>query len=127
MLETLAEMRMEGLPMPKVALMPGLSNGPPAAMQTLNEELDWIYQNYLRNPRFEGLCQEFEKKPLIVILDTGAMAHSEGRAEASFRIPFFKQTLKFNAVTLDSLRANEEIRVDDTHFTVGVPVLWARS
>ncbi len=118
LLEVLAEMRMEGLPVPKVALMPGLSNGPPATMQALNEELDWIYQNYLRNPRFNGLWQEFEGKPLIVILDTGAMAQPNARAEASFRIPFFKQTLGYSAEKLDSIRANEKTKVDDTHFTV---------
>ena len=118
LLETLAEMREEGLPVPKVALMPGLSNGQPATMPALNEELQWIYRNYLRNPRFDGLWQQFEGKPLIVILDTGAMAHPGARTEASFRIPFFKQTLGGNAEHLDSLRANEKTKVDDSHFTV---------
>jgi len=88
-LETLADMKTEGLPVPKVALFPGLSNGKPATMQALNEELAWIYHTYVRNPRFEGLWQEFDGKPLMVILDTGAVGDKRGTAESAFRIPFF--------------------------------------
>jgi hypothetical protein len=116
-LEVLAQMRDEGLPVPKTALMPGLSNGPPATMEALNEELAWIYHTYLRNPRFAGLWQEFEGKPLVVVLDTAAIAHPEGTAESAFRIPFFKQTLGLSAEALDSFRAQQP-PVDDAHFTV---------
>jgi hypothetical protein len=116
-LETLAEMRDEGLPVPQVALMPGLSNGRPATMEALNEELAWIYHNYLRNPRFKGLWQIYEGKPLVVILDTAAIAHPQAKAEVAFRIPFFKQTLEMSAEELDAFRAAQG-PVDDTHFTV---------
>ncbi|MDX9974393.1 MAG: hypothetical protein RBU21_15515 [FCB group bacterium] len=77
MLETLAEMKAEGIPVPKVAIMPGLSNGPPTTMVAMNEQLDWIYQNYVNNPRFEGLMQDFDGKPLVVILDCGTIASKE--------------------------------------------------
>ena len=117
-LEVLADMRDEGIPVPQVAIMPGLSNGPPATMQALNEQLDWMYQNYLRNPRFNGLWFEFEGKPLVVVLDTNAMAHPDARTEAAFRIPFVKQTLGASEEELDQMRANEETPVDDEHFTV---------
>jgi hypothetical protein len=118
MMEVLAEMRSESLAVPKVALMPGISNGPPATMEALNEEFDWIYQNYLRTPRFSGLWQEMDGKPLVVVLDTGAVAHPDGTAESAFRIPFFKQTLGVSAEELDSLRVRNAGLVDDTHFTV---------
>ncbi len=117
-LETLVKMRAEGIDVPKVALMPGLSNGEPATMQALNEELDWIYQNYLRDPRFDGLWQIYEGKPLIIILDTGAMANPDAKSEQAFRIPFFKISLGLSAEKLDSIRTNEKVKVDDTHFTV---------
>jgi hypothetical protein len=116
-LEVLAEMRAEGLPVPQLVLMPGLSNGRPATMEALNEELDWIYHNYLRNPRFDGLWQMLESKPLIVVLDTGAVADKRGTAESAFRIPFFKQTLEMSEAELDAFRAAQG-PVDDTHFTV---------
>ncbi|MEN8202314.1 MAG: hypothetical protein ABFS28_06940 [Bacteroidota bacterium] len=116
-LEVLADMRDEGLPVPRVALMPGLTNGPPSTMQALNEQLEWIYQDYIRNPRFKDLWQIFEGKPLIIILDTGVLAHKEGRTESSFRIPFFKQTLAWSAEEIDRFRQQQE-PVDDTHFTV---------
>jgi len=117
-LETLAEMRAEGLPVPKVALMPGISNGPPATMEALNEEFEWIYQNYLRTPRFSGLWQELDGKPLIVVLDTGVVGHPDGTAESAFRVPFFKQTLGISAEELDAFRVRNAGLVDDTHFTV---------
>lgn len=119
-LEVLADMRDEGLPVPTVALMPGLSNGPPASMVALNEELEWIYQDYIRNPRFKGLWHLWEDKPLVIILDTGVMATKEGTTESAFRVPFFKQTLTSNEATesaLDKMRQNQTT-VDDTHFTI---------
>ncbi len=119
-LEVLADMRDEGLPVPVVALMPGLSNGPPATMQALNEQLEWIYQDFVRNPRFNNLWQMWDGKPLIIILDTGVMATKEGTTESAFRVPFFKQTLTMNGATqasLDEMRKSQP-PVDDTHFTI---------
>jgi len=116
-LEVLAEMRAEGLPVPQVVLFPGLSNGPPATMQALNEELDWIYHTYLRNPRFEGLWLDYLGKPLVAVLDTCAIGDKRARTAPSFKIPFFKQTLARNEVELDAFR-QEQPPVKDDHFTV---------
>ena len=118
MLETLADMRDEGLPVPKMSLLTGLSNGKPTSMQALNEEHEWVYQNYLRNPRFRGLWQEYEGKPLIMPLDTGAMGNPKGTAASAFVVPFFKDTLGMSAEELDAMRANEKTPVDERHFTV---------
>jgi hypothetical protein len=116
-LEVLAEMRSEGLPIPKMILFPGISNGRPTTMQALNEWLNWTYHTLVRNPRFDGLWQEFDGKPLIVILDTGAVGDKRGTAESAFRIPFFKHTLEMSAQELDAHRAAQP-PVDDSHFTV---------
>ncbi|MHB8578236.1 MAG: glycoside hydrolase family 71/99 protein [Ignavibacteriaceae bacterium] len=116
-LEVLAKMRDEGIEVPKVVIMPGLSNGPPATMGALNEELDWIYQNYILNPRFKGLFLVYNGKPLMIILDTGAIGNKKGTAESAFRIPFFKQTLGMSASELDSFRVAQG-PIDDSHFTI---------
>lgn len=116
-LEVLAEMRAEGLPVPQVVLFPGLSNGPPATMEALNEELAWIYHTYVRNPRFEGLWLEYDGKPLMVVLDTGAIGDKRGRAKDSFKIPFFKQTLGLSETELDAFREAQP-EVDNRYFTV---------
>jgi hypothetical protein len=116
-LEVLAKMRDEGIDVPKVALMPGISNGPPATMVALNEELDWVYQNYVLNPRFKGLFQEFEGKPLMIILDTGALGSKKGTAKSAFTVPFFKQTLGMSETELDAFRRAQG-PVDDSHFTI---------
>jgi hypothetical protein len=116
-LEVLADMRDEGLPVPKMVLFPGISNGRPCTMQALNEELQWIDENYLHNPRFTDLWLMYDGKPLVVVLDTGAVGDKRGTAESAFRIPFFKQTLEMSAAELDAFRAAQG-PVDDAHFTV---------
>lgn len=116
-LEVLAKMRDEGIDVPKVALMPGLSNGPPATMIALNEQLEWIHQNYVLNPRFKGLFQEFEGKPLMIILDTGALGSRKGTAKSAYKIPFFKQTLSLSETELDAFRRAQG-PVDDSKFTI---------
>jgi hypothetical protein len=110
-------MRDEGIDVPKVALMPGISNGPPATMVALNEQLEWIYQNYILNPRFKDLFQEFEGKPLMIILDTGALGSKKGTAKSAFRVPFFKYTLAMSETELDAFRRAQG-PVDDSHFTI---------
>jgi hypothetical protein len=116
-LEVLARMRAEGLDVPRIALMPGLSNGPPAAMTALNEQLEWIYQNYVLNPRFKGLFQEYEGQPLMLILDTGAIGHKKGTAKSAFTVPFFEMTLSLKEQELDAFRKAQG-PVDDSHFTI---------
>ena len=116
-LEVLADMRDEGLPVPKMVLFPGISNGKPCTMEALNEELQWIDENYLHNPRFKDLWLIYDGKPLVVVLDTGAVEDKRGTAESAFRIPFFKQTLELSAPELDAFRAAQG-PVDDSKFTV---------
>ncbi len=92
-LEVLADMRDEGLDVPKVALMPGLTNGPPTTMEALNEQLEWIYQDYVRNPRFKDLWLIYDGKPLIIILDTGILAHKKGTHGICFPHPFLQMVI----------------------------------
>ncbi len=116
-LEVLAKMRDEGIDVPKVAIMPGISNGPPATMIALNEQMDWIYQNYVLNPRFKDLFQSFDGKPLMIILDTGALGSKAGTAASAFRVPFFEQTLALKEKELDDFRKAQG-PIDDSHFTI---------
>jgi hypothetical protein len=116
-LEVLAKMRDEGIEVPKVAIMPGISNGPPATMTALNEQMEWIYQNYVLNPRFKDLFQNFDGKPLMIILDTGALGSKKGTAASAFRVPFFEQTLALKEKELDDFRKAQG-PIDDSHFTI---------
>lgn len=116
-LEVLAKMRDEGMDVPKVALMPGVSNGPPATMQALNEQMDWIYQNYILNPRFKDLFQDFDGKPLMIILDTGALGSEKGTAASAFQVPFFEQTLAMKEKELDDFRKGQ-VPIDTANFTI---------
>ena len=70
-LEVMASMREEGIPVPKLMLLTGISHAK-NGVKAVNGELDWIYNNYIRNPRFAGLWQELYGKPLVTPLDLGA-------------------------------------------------------
>jgi len=68
------------------------------------------------NPRFKGLFQDYDGKPLMIILDTGALGSKEGTAESAFRVPFFNQTLGMSEKELDAFR-KVQVPIDDSHFT----------
>jgi hypothetical protein len=71
LLETAATMRDQGLPVPKMVVFVGLTNGPSTTMTAINEESAWIYHNYVRNPRFKGLFLEYLGKPLLIVFNGG--------------------------------------------------------
>jgi len=69
-LEVYAELRDNGYPVPKLVIMPYLQNGPPNSTETVNEQLQWLYDYFIRNPRFKDLWLMHDGKPLVVILYT---------------------------------------------------------
>ncbi len=67
-LEVYAQLRDEGYPAPQLVIMPFLGNGPVNSPETVNEELEWLHNHFIRNPRFKGLWVMVDGKPLIVLL-----------------------------------------------------------
>ncbi len=117
-LEMLAVMRDEGIPVPKMTFLMGISNGPPATMTALNEQLEWVHDYMVRNPRFKDLWVDFDGKPLMTVLDCGVVAHPQGTTESIFRIPFIKQTLGGDAATIDKYRADGAGKENKDLFTI---------
>jgi hypothetical protein len=68
-LNTLASMRNEGLAVPKVVLLAGISNGFTTTIPAVNEELSWINQNYVLNTRYKNLFIIYQNKPLLLIFN----------------------------------------------------------
>lgn len=68
MLEVHAQLRDEGYPAPQLVIMPFLANGPGNSPETVNEQLEWLHNYFIRNARFEGLWVMVEGKPLVVLL-----------------------------------------------------------
>jgi hypothetical protein len=66
LLDTLAQMRAEGIPTPQVVLLLGIA--PPWNFNALNEEIQWVREHYLQNPRYGGLFVSYLGKPLVTIL-----------------------------------------------------------
>jgi hypothetical protein len=71
-------MRDEGIPVPKMTLLTGISYAPNGEV-ALNGMLNWIYQMYIRNPRFKDLWVQLDGKPLILVLDCGASYYKAGK------------------------------------------------
>ena len=71
LLETLAQLRDEGQPVPTAVLYAGLNNGPSTTVEAVNEEMEWIHNTYVRNPRFAGLFEMYLDKPLMLVHNGG--------------------------------------------------------
>ena len=83
LLNTYATMRSEGLPTPQVTLLLGLDNGPSTTTTALNEEMAWVYQNYVQNPKYQGLWVQYLGKPLMVVFNGGGPAATAGQPPLS--------------------------------------------
>ncbi len=103
-LDVLAEMRDEGIPVPRVVLYPGLNNGPATTTTAVNEELDWIYHTYVRNPRFAGLFLEYLEKPLVIIHNGGGPKALDGQEP----IDEEQFTVRWHSSQHDTNHLNEE-------------------
>lgn len=66
LLDTLAQMRLEGLPTPQVVLLLGMA--PPFSMAALNEEMQFVQDTFITNPKYAGLFVMYQGKPLATVL-----------------------------------------------------------
>ncbi len=83
LLDTLAQMRREGLPTPQVQLLLGMA--PPFSMTALNEEMQWVHDNFVVNPKYAGLFVTYLGKPLVTVLSVlnDAQLARQGTADTS--------------------------------------------
>ena len=66
LLDTLARMRREGLPTPQVVLLLGMA--PPFSIAALNEEMQFVHDTFVTNPKYAGLFVPYLGKPLVTVL-----------------------------------------------------------
>ena len=99
MLDEYARMKREGIPVPKVTLLLGLDNGPQTTTTALNEEMRWVYDHYVMNPKYRGLWLYYEGKPLIVPFNGGGPAIRNGQPPVDtslFTVRWMASQLQFN-------------------------------
>lgn len=99
LLHTYAAMRAQGLPTPQVTLLLGLDNGPHTTTTALNEEMAWIDQHYVRNPRYRGLWVRYRGKPLLLLFNGGGPAVLTGQppvSTAHFTVRWMASQLQAN-------------------------------
>jgi hypothetical protein len=101
MMDEMARMRAEGHPVPKMTFLTGVSHVRPNGPKVVNAQLDYIWTNFVTNPKYAGLWQEFDGKPLVQILDLTASYLKEG-----FELdPRF--TVRYTGAQLDITKTNE--------------------
>jgi hypothetical protein len=64
-LEGFKQLRLEGIPCPKIALMMGMSNGAIAPVPALNAQLQWVRENYLE-PHSPSSFLTIDELPVLV-------------------------------------------------------------
>ena len=98
-LDTYARMRDEGIPVPQITLLLGLDNGPSTTTTALNEEMQWVYNHYVHDPRYHGLWLYYEGKPLIVPFNGGGpgiLAHQPPIDDSEFTVRWMSSQLQFS-------------------------------
>lgn len=99
LMETLAQMKGEGLPVPQVTLLLGLINGPPAKMSAVNEELQFVHNSYIAPLKYRDLWVTYEGKPLVTVLDTLGPDYLKGQPpidQTEFTIRWMSTLLEHN-------------------------------
>lgn len=78
LMEELAAIREAGYPAPTMSLLIGISHIRPDGPNAVNGQLAHIYKQYVENPKFKGLYQEIDGKPVVQVLDLGASYLNDG-------------------------------------------------
>jgi len=82
LLDVAAQLWQEGIPVPRIVLLLGLENGPATTTAALNEEIRWIDDAYIRNPRNRGLWAEHQGKPLLLVYNGRGPGNLHGQPSA---------------------------------------------
>ncbi len=80
-LEAYYNLAKEGIPVPKLILLPGLNNGPSAAMTAINEQQRFAYDSWVKPGKYKDLWFEYEGKPLIITFNAGGLGAITGATE----------------------------------------------
>ena len=75
-LEVYAQLHELGYQVPQFVLLLGLDNGAQSVVSVLNDEILWVTNHMLQNPRITPLFITLEDKPLLTIFDGGDI-HSQ--------------------------------------------------
>ncbi len=65
-LEAYYNLAKEGIPVPKLVLLPGFCNGPKTTMAAINEQQRFVYDSWVKPGKYKDLWLEYEGKPLII-------------------------------------------------------------
>jgi hypothetical protein len=98
-LDVYAEMRREGIQVPQITLLLGLDNGPATTTEALHEEMAWVYEHYVQNPRYRGLWLNYAGRPLIVPFDGGGPNFRKSQPpleESPFTVRWMGSQLQIN-------------------------------
>ncbi|PIU93134.1 MAG: hypothetical protein COS65_14365 [Armatimonadetes bacterium CG06_land_8_20_14_3_00_66_21] len=101
MMDEMAAMRAEGYAAPKMTFLGGISYARPEGPEAVNGELRCVWDDYVANPKYKGLWQHFDGKPLMELLDCSA-SYLKERIQLDDRF-----TIRFVGSPQDVSKTNE--------------------
>lgn len=96
-LEAYYNLAREGIPVPKLILLPGLCNGPKTTMTAINEQQRFVYDSWVKPGRYKDLWFEYEGKPLIITFNgagPGLLKEEEPADESQWTIRYMTSQLQ---------------------------------
>lgn len=98
-LEAYNNLAKEGIPVPKLVLLPGLINGPKTTMTAINEQQRFVYDSWVAPGKYKDLWFEYEGKPLIITF-CGAgpdyLKNEEPADESQWTIRYMASQMQMN-------------------------------
>lgn len=92
------KLQAQGQACPAMVILPGWDNGPTTPLDTLNNEIAWILDNYVRNSRYSSeRWLQFDGAPLLVVFDGGGKHFgSQVPATEGFTVRYMASQLQDN-------------------------------
>ncbi len=94
LLQTLTRVRHQGVAAPRVTLLLGLENGIAATVPRLNNEIQWVYDNYVKNPELNESLAYLDGKPLLILFRGAGCAAVPGIQAAAFTVRWMSHQLQ---------------------------------
>ncbi len=93
-LQTLTRLRRQGVATPRVTLLLGLENGAAATVPRLNNEIQWVYDNYVVNPELNDSLAYVNGKPLLILFIGAGCSAPNGIQAGRFTVRWMSHQLQ---------------------------------
>jgi hypothetical protein len=94
LLKTLTRLRHQGIATPRVTLLLGLENGASATVPRLNNEIQWVYDHYVRSAELNESLAYVDGKPLLILFRGAGCGAPPGIEAGRFTVRWMSHQLQ---------------------------------